>query len=120
MADVVRTSGMRGWVRGAVCSTALIAMASFGGCGSATMQQCSGTNPGSHEQCLVSSDPGVAVGTAAVASGLWVVGKGCNVNGCLPPLRCNGQNGLCERIPCDEGNECPSGYACDLDDHTCH
>ena len=67
---------------------------------------------------MVSNDPGTAVGHAVAAGGLWAA-RGCNINGCLPPLRCNGETGLCESIKCDEGKQCPSGYECDLDSYTC-
>lgn len=88
--------------------------------GTTTLQRCPNTDPSSHETCMVSSDPGVAIGNAAAASAVWAAGGGCKINGCLPPMRCNAKTGLCEHLPCDEGHPCPAGYTCDDDSGTCH
>ena len=71
------------------------------------------------QQCQTASgNYGEAAGTALGAAAVWGV-AGCKVNGCEPPFRCNEGTKMCERIPCSEGDACPSAFACDLEDHLC-
>jgi hypothetical protein len=70
-------------------------------------------------QCTMSSSsPGDAIGVTALAAGVYA-GKGCTVNGCLLPDRCNPKTKRCEPIHCSEAQSCPAGYSCDLETTLC-
>jgi hypothetical protein len=72
------------------------------------------------ERCQpASGNAGEAIGTVAAAGAAWAA-VGCTVNDCEPPFRCNPDSKMCERIHCEEGKQvCPSGYACDPEEHVC-
>jgi hypothetical protein len=50
-----------------------------------------------------------AVLPLAIALQAW---KGCTINGCELPNRCNQATKLCEPIRCSETQTCPTGYRC--------
>lgn len=89
-------------------------------CGGTTaMTRCPGTDPSSRQECMVSDSPGLAVAHAAAASAILAVGGGCAINGCLPPMVCDGSSGLCKSPRCAEGKSCPAGYTCDMQAGVC-
>lgn len=70
-------------------------------------------------QCVSSTS---SVGNAAVYTGLAAgvyAAKGCTVNGCQLPDRCNPTTKRCETIRCSETQSCPAGYNCDLKTGLC-
>jgi hypothetical protein len=98
--------------------TLVVAVATLGACASG--ESCSRDQITGMTRCQPSSgDTGEAIGTAVAATAAWAA-VGCTVNDCEPPLRCNENTKMCERIRCDEGsNVCPPAYACDPVDHVC-
>lgn len=93
-------------------------LAGAGGCASG--QSCQKDPITGSQRCESSSgDYGEAAVTTGAAAAAWAA-AGCTINDCEPPLRCNRETKMCERIPCDEGGRgCPAGYFCDPDDRLC-
>lgn len=92
------------------------------GCGGAQTGTCNPndmSNAGQSSGACFSSDSPVDAVVAAGAAAAATAVVGCTVNGCLPPYRCNGETKLCEPVYCDERNECPSAYECNLATHEC-
>lgn len=86
----------------------VIALAALG-CASETV--CHNLEP---TNCVQRGGAPEAIATAGAATVAWGVAGGCRINGCGPGyLRCNPETELCERIPCGEGEPCPSMYECD-------
>lgn len=91
----------------------LAAVGFLSACGGSTEPglYCSSTHP--TECATAGGGGGAAVVHAAIAGGLWVGAGGCKINGCEPPMRCNEESQLCERIRCGESEQgCPAPYEC--------
>ena len=71
-------------------------------------------------RCQPASSSGGEAAATAVAAAVGTAAVNCTINGYEPPLRCNDETKLCERIRCDEGGSaCPAGYLCDPDKKVC-
>jgi len=43
----------------------------------------------------------------------------CHLHSCAPPMYCNRDKGICEKLPCTESSDCPFGYKCDFSRNVC-
>ena len=43
----------------------------------------------------------------------------CHLHSCAPPMFCNRDTGICEKLPCRDSRDCPYGYKCDFSTHVC-
>jgi hypothetical protein len=86
------------------------------GCAGSSDVVCSQDPATGFERCQGGATEAVVTGTTAAA--VWGV-KGCTVQGCEPPLRCNEETKLCERVRCNENDACPVGLCCNEETLLC-
>lgn len=107
-----------GQVRSTLCGIMLGFLLGCGGSNSTELHCPRDPATGMMQCAYSSSGPGSGVAETAVAAGVFAV-KGCTVNGCLLPDRCNPKTKRCEPTRCSEAQACPAGYNCDLETTLC-
>lgn len=43
----------------------------------------------------------------------------CHLHSCAPPMYCNRDKGICEKLPCTDSRDCPYGYTCNFSESRC-
>ena len=43
----------------------------------------------------------------------------CHLHSCAPPMYCNRDTGICEKLECTDSRDCPYGYKCNYSRQVC-